>query len=213
MLKNPGVADAKLSDLAPPAAVRAVALVLHGGKERSHEPAVPSQLAAVRMRPFASALQRRGGRLGLAVSSLGYRYRGWNGEEASPVADARWAIAELRDRHGDVPVVLIGHSMGGRAALRVADEPHVCGVIALAPWTTAADSVTQLVGRRTLIAHGNLDFVTSPRASHRYAARARDAGADVTYRVVHGDNHAMLLRAATWHRLTARTALDFVGLR
>ncbi|HVV77547.1 MAG TPA: alpha/beta fold hydrolase [Mycobacteriales bacterium] len=199
-----------LVDLSPPTEVRAVALVLHGGKERSHDAALPSQLAALRMRPFAKTLQRRGAAHGLAVSSLGYRYRGWNGDEASPVADARWALDALGDRHGDVPVVLVGHSMGGRAALRVADHGRVVGVVALAPWLTPNDPVAPLVGPRTMILHGNLDFVTSPRMSRRFAARARAAGADISYRVVHGDNHAMLLRAPTWHRLTARAVLDFV---
>jgi dienelactone hydrolase len=101
--------------------------------------------------------------------------------------------------------------MGGRVAVRVADDPSVVGVVALAPWLTEAEPVAPLSGRRTLIAHGNLDFVTSPRLSRRFAMRAHEAGVDVTYRVVHGDSHAMVLRAATWHRLTARAALDFLS--
>jgi dienelactone hydrolase len=191
--------------------VKAVALLLHGGRADSYAAAAPSNLAAVRMRPFGRALQRRGAAHGLAISALGYRYRGWNGVEASPVADARWALDEVRTRHGDVPVVLVGHSMGGRVALRIADDPSVVGVIALAPWVTEADPVTPVVGKRGLIAHGNLDFVTSPRASRRFAKLAQEAGADMSYQVIHGDNHAMLLRPRTWHRLSARTALDFLG--
>lgn len=199
-----------LVELPLPASVRAVALVLHGGRERSYDAAHPSQLTAVRMRPFARALHRRGTDIGLAVASLGYRYRGWNGAEESPVADARWALAQLRDRHGDVPVVLVGHSMGGRTALRVGGDDAVAGVIALAPWLPPKDPVDQLAGTPVLIAHGNLDFVTSPRASRHFADRAREAGAAVTYVTVHGDNHAMLLRPGRWHRLTARTALEFI---
>jgi dienelactone hydrolase len=156
-------------------------------------------------------LQRRGAAAGLAVSSLRYRYRGWNGDDESPVVDTRWALDQLRDRHGDMPVVLVGHSMGARTALRTADDRNVVGVVALAPWITATDTVAQLVGKRTLIAHGNLDFVTSPRASSKFAQRAIAAGADVTYRVVHGDNHAMMFRPARWHRLTACAALDFLA--
>jgi alpha-beta hydrolase superfamily lysophospholipase len=198
-------------DLPSPTSVRAVALVLHGGREHSYDPALPSQLTAVRMRPFARVLQRCGAAAGLAVSSLGYRYRGWNGSEESPVVDARWALDRIRERHGDVPVVLVGHSMGGRTSLRAADDKNVVGVVALAPWVMANDPVRQLVGKRTLIAHGNLDFVTSPRTSRRFAQRAVEAGADVTYRVVRGDSHAMIFRPTKWHRLTARAVLGILA--
>jgi dienelactone hydrolase len=185
--------------------------VLSGGKADSYDPAVPSNLAAVRMRPFARALHRRGRTKGVAVSMLAYRYRGWNGTAESPLVDARWALAELRDRHGELPVVLIGHSMGGRVALRAAGEPGVVGVVALAPWLTASDPVAQLEGKSALIAHGNLDFVTSPRASRRFAVRAQAAGANITYRLVQGDTHAMLMRPRLWHRLATRAVFDFLG--
>ena len=36
-----------------------------------------------------------------------------------------------------MPVVLLGHSMGGRTAVAVADDPSVVGVVALAPWLPA----------------------------------------------------------------------------
>ncbi|MGN6472130.1 MAG: alpha/beta hydrolase [Mycobacteriales bacterium] len=200
-----------LVELPLPETVHAAALVLHGGKENSYATALPSNLAAVRMRPFARALHRHGATHGLAVAVLGYRYRGWNGAAESPVADTRWALDELRARHGDVPVVLVGHSMGGRVALRVADADAVVGVVALAPWLTANDPVAPLAGKHALIAHGNLDFVTSPRASRRFANQAKAAGGKVSYRLIHGDNHAMLIRPRTWHRLTTRAALDFLG--
>lgn len=203
--------DPTFIDLPSSDPVTAIALVLHGGRENSFQAAGPTQAAAMRMRPIARAIHRRGAATGLAVSSLIHLYRGWNGEHESPVADARWALSELRRRHGNVPIVVVGHSMGGRTALRVADDESVVGVVALAPWLTPSDPYQQLVGKRTLIAHGNLDFVTSPRMSHKYADRARNAGADITYRVIHGDVHAMLWRAATWHRLAARTTLDFLG--
>ena len=206
------VSDAALTPYASPQTVRAVALVLPGGKADSYEAASPSQLTAVRMRPFARKLARAGADRGLAVSMLRYRYRGWNGSEASPTADARWALEEIRRQHGGVPIVLVGHSMGGRTSLRVADDPSVVGVVALAPWLTGADPVEHLIGKRLTIAHGNLDFVTSPRASRRFAKRAKAAGARVDYRVVHGDSHAMLLRPGRWHRLTTRSTLEFLGM-
>jgi pimeloyl-ACP methyl ester carboxylesterase len=143
----------------------------------------------------------------VAVWLLRYRYRGWNGPEMSPVRDARWALAEVRSRHGDVPVVLVGHSMGGRTALRVAGDPAVKGVAALAPWLLDTEPVDQLAARRVLVAHGDRDRVTSPAASRRYAERAaRVTG--VRHVTVRGDAHAMLLRWPTWHRLTTRFVLD-----
>src|SRR5512139_1413765 len=69
---------------------RAVVLVLHGGQEHSLDPAMPRQSAALRMMPFAGALHRAGRPYGVAVWRLGYRYRGWNGDAASPVPDALW---------------------------------------------------------------------------------------------------------------------------
>jgi dienelactone hydrolase len=189
----------------------AVVLVLGGGKPRSFDPTDPGQLTAVRMRPFAKDLHRLGRRLGLAVWTVRYRYRGWNGAKRSPVADVTWALDEVRRRHGDVPVVLVGHSMGGRTALATAGDPAVRGVCALAPWTEAGDPVEQLAGATVLIAHGNLDRVTSPRASRQYARRAAQVAARVGYISILGDLHAMVFRWRTWHRLATGFTLGALG--
>ena len=187
-------------------------LLLPGGRADSFEPTASRHLAAVRMRPFGSALRRRAGRRGLAVALLRYRYRGWNGEEMSPVADARWALDQLRGRLGEVPVALVGHSMGGRTALRVADDRSVRGVAALAPWILDGEPVDQLAGRRVLIAHGDRDRVTSPRASRGYAERARAVVTQLDYVSVRGETHAMLLRYPTWQRLTTTFVLSTLDL-
>jgi pimeloyl-ACP methyl ester carboxylesterase len=159
------------------------------------------------MRPIARALHRAGRSRGLAVALLRYRYRGWNGTEMSPVADALWALHDVRDRYGAVPVALIGHSMGGRTAIRVAGDESVRGVAALAPWLPDGEPVDQLAGREVLIAHGNFDRVTSPAASRRFAERAESVAERVDYVTVRGDAHAMLLRPVTWHRLATKFTL------
>lgn len=164
------------------------------------------------MLPFARQLSRRGRRYGVEVWMLRYRYRGWNGAESSPVQDARWALDEVRRRHGDVPVVLVGHSMGGRTALRVAADPAVVGVVALAPWVEAGEPGEQLRDRAVLIAHGSADTVTSPRASRRFARRLELVARNVRYVRVRGDIHAMLFRPRIWHRLTVGYALDVLGV-
>lgn len=192
---------------------RGVALVLPGGRADSFDLTDARHLAGVRMLPFARSLHRVGAGSGLAVWSVRYRYRGWNGADMSPVADAIWALGEVRRTCGDVPVVLVGHSMGGRTAVRVAGDPAVAGVVALAPWLPDGEPVEQLRGRRLLVAHGVLDRVTSPRASRRYVDRARTVAAEVAYVSVRGEMHAMVLRPRTWHRLSTDCVLDLLGLR
>src|SRR5215210_7971495 len=66
-------------------ATRAVVLLLHGGKENSFEPSEPLHLSRRRMIPVARALHRRGRGHGVAVWTLAYRVRGWNGDAMSPV--------------------------------------------------------------------------------------------------------------------------------
>ncbi|MGH3884488.1 MAG: alpha/beta fold hydrolase [Pseudonocardiaceae bacterium] len=151
-----------------PARVCSIVLVLHGGQARS--PATVRrrpQLSYLRMIAFARLRHRRGGRRGMSVRILRYRYRGWDEPERHPVQDARWALTQLRDQHRDASIVLLGHSMGGRAALRVADHPAVTAVCALAPWTLDDEPVRQLAGRSVLIAHGDRQKVvvtSAPRA-------------------------------------------------
>lgn len=187
---------------AAPGEARAVALVLHGGRATGTGPVRTRHLAVVRMRPFATALRRAGATSGLAVARLRYAARGWNGATASPVRDVRWALDGLASRFPDLPVAVIGHSMGGRAAVYAADHENVRVVVGLAPWIEPSDPADRLAGRSVLIAHGNRDRVTSARASAAFAREAAAAGADVSYVTVRGERHAMVRRARVWHELT-----------
>jgi dienelactone hydrolase len=184
---------------------------LPGGRADSFDPADVRQLAAVRMAPIARLLAQRGGGDGLAAWMVRYRFRGWNGEQMSPVADTRWALDEVRRRHADVPVVLVGHSMGGRTAVRAADDPSVRAVLGLAPWLPAGEPVESVRDRAVLIAHGNLDRVTSPRTSRDFARRAVPVASRIGFVTVSGDMHAMLLRWRAWHRLSAQFVLGVLG--
>jgi pimeloyl-ACP methyl ester carboxylesterase len=187
----------------PRSPVHAVVLVLHGGQERSTRPVRPWSLALLRMYPFAFALRRAGRKDGLAVAQLRHTVRGWNGSARSPVGDARWAVGQLRARFPDVPIGLVGHSMGGRTALAVADEPGVRSVVALAPWIEPEDPIEAVRGRRVLIAHGSRDRMTDPYASAVFAEHARPLTAQLTYLDVVGERHALLRRARLWHALAA----------
>ncbi|MPY77104.1 MAG: alpha/beta fold hydrolase [Actinophytocola sp.] len=203
--------DAATTVLRARTTVRAVALVLHGGAEHGQERIRPWSHAFLRMMPFARALHRAGRAHGLEVRLLRNRVRGWNKPHLHPVHDAREALAEIHRSRPDAPVVLIGHSMGGRVALRVADDPSVVAVCALAPWTTEKDWVEPVSGVRVLIAHGTQDVITSPEASYEYALRA-DRVTEVVRAEVRREGHALLRRPGTWTRLVQGFTLDSAGI-
>ena len=153
------------------------------------------------MVPLAASVHRATATDGVATWRVRYRYRGWNGAEASPAADARWVLDQVRRRHGDVPVVLLGHSMGGRTALRVADDGAVTGVVALAPWLPAQESVAAIRGRSVVIVHAAQDRWTSPAESRFWLERARPLARSACYVRVDGAGHFMLRRASVWSSL------------
>lgn len=196
-LPDPGQPRLSVADATGP--LRGVALVLHGGRATSRTPVRSRHLAVLRMRPFASSLRRHAGE-GLAVAGLQYRVRGWNGSDRSPVPDTLWALDQLAERFPGVPIALVGHSMGARAAIHAAGHAAVRSVVALAPWIDG-DDVAALAGRRVLIAHGDADRTTDPRASAAFARRAEQVAAAVSYVRVVGERHAMMRRAAVWHGL------------
>lgn len=192
--------------------VTAAVLVLHGGRPAGRQAADGLRLPFLRMVPFARSVAAAGARCGVDVALLRYRYRGWNEPDLDPVQDARWALGDLRSRHGDVPVVLVGHSMGGRAALRVGGDAGVVGVAGLAPWIERGEPYAHLAGQTVLIAHGDRERMTDPRASRWFAERVATISDRVARFEVHGDGHAMLRRAASWHDLVTRFALGALGL-
>lgn len=183
----------------------------HGGKEVSTEPVTAVQPAVLRMIPVAGAIRRALRGSGAVVVRPQFRLRGWNGAEASPVNDFGRVLDEIRGRFGDVPVVLVGHSMGARAALRAAGDPAVTAVAGLAPWLPSGEPVDQLAGRRILLAHGSADHITSPARTWDYADRASSVGQVAALEVLGGD-HPMLRRARLWHDIAAEFARVALGL-
>ncbi|MGF1431373.1 alpha/beta hydrolase [Kitasatospora sp. LaBMicrA B282] len=195
-----------------PAGAGAVVLVLHGGQVASTAPARPWQPAAVRMNGFVRPLARATAGHRVALGLVRYRYRGWNGERADAAADVTAALDRVAAELGPVPVVLLGHSMGGRAALRCAGHRAVTGVVALAPWCPPEDPVAQLAGRSLVTLHGDRDRVTDPAATRDLAARARQSGARVAALEVAGADHAMLRRSRDWHLGAARLTAALLGI-
>jgi dienelactone hydrolase len=129
---------------------------------------------------------------GLAVFRLLNSRRGWDAHD-TPVADVRWALGEVRERYGEVPVVLVGHSLGGRAALRSSAERGVVGAVMLNAYLMPGDEVVE-TRARLLFVHGTDDRVASFAKAEAAAARlARRTG--VGFITVGGGQHAMLRHA------------------
>lgn len=197
-----------------PGRPKAVVLVLHGGRSEGPEPLRRRSLARLRMRPFTSALVTALRGEQTAVGEVLYRVRGWNGERADAAVDAAAAIEQVEQAWGPVPVVLVGHSMGGRAALRAAGAEPVTGVVALAPWCPPGEPYAQLAGRRLVTLHDVSDRVTDPAGTRALALDARRAGAEVAGYAVRGSNHAMLGgRTRDWHTVTTRLVTAMLAVR
>ncbi|GAA1945804.1 alpha/beta hydrolase [Streptomyces durmitorensis] len=195
---------------------RAAVLLLHGGREHGTAAPPPWNLPDVRLRLFEGAIRgairRSTSQDAVLLGRVRYRFRGWNGERQDAAQDARRALRELELLAGEVPTVLVGHSMGARAALAAAGDPLVRGVVGLAPWCPAGEPVAHLRGRRVVLLHGDKDRTTDPRSSLDFAARAGAAGADAATVLMCGSGHAMLRRATAWHDLTGRAVAGFLGL-
>jgi predicted alpha/beta-hydrolase family hydrolase len=207
---NSSGAKPALLTLQPRGDVRGVALLAHGGRSRSAAPTGTLQPTALRMYPFLLDLHRAGRGSGLVACQLRYRVRGYN--EGDPVRDIEWALGEIAERHGDVPVCMVGHSMGGRSVLRAAGSAQVRAVAALAPWLPPGEPIRQLEGRTVVIAHGTRDRVTSPAGSLAYALAAHDVAGRLCRFEVARSGHAMLERFGAWQRLVRRTVLPALGI-
>lgn len=183
--------EPKLIDVSVPADPEGAVLVLHGGAQRREAMAVsPTQLSVLRMVPIARRIARLDPRR-LAVFRLLNSARGWETRH-TPVHDAAWALGQIADRLGPgVPTCLVGHSLGGRAALLSAGRPGVRGVVALAPWVYPDDLPRALSDQRILIVHGSADRIANPARSAA-VARALAALVPVEHVVVQGGRHAML---------------------
>jgi pimeloyl-ACP methyl ester carboxylesterase len=189
----------------------AVVLVLHGGKANSFEASAPSHLSRRRLQPFAKSVHAKGAASGVSVWQVRYRYRGWNGAQMSAAHDAQWALDEVRRRHGDVPVVLLGHSMGGRAAAHVLGDPSVIGMVALCPWLPH-EPWQGAAGKKVAIAHAVGDRWTSPSETRDWATAAASVAASLFYVQVRHSGHFMLRRSGLWTDLATGITLSWLGV-
>jgi pimeloyl-ACP methyl ester carboxylesterase len=131
----------------------------------------------------------------LAFVEVKYRTRSWRRFDEC-VEDAREAL----ERVGDVPVALVGFSMGGAVAVRAAADPRVRTVLGVCPWLPDRLDVSPLAGKRLAVVHGSLDRAlpgvpgVSPSLSRRGYERALAAGAHGDYVSLRGGLHGVALR-------------------
>jgi pimeloyl-ACP methyl ester carboxylesterase len=180
-------------------------LVLPGGRPASDAPSHAWQLANLRIALLAWSLRHRLGS-DVDVRRVQYRVRGWNPGRLDALVDARAALAGMVERVGAGPIVVVGHSMGGRVAAHLAAEGRVAGVAALAPWWPNGDGALIPTSCRLLTMHGTADSWTDPRASRAQTKHAQDRGVDAQWVEFPGAGHFLLRDHARWHRLTAKFA-------
>jgi alpha-beta hydrolase superfamily lysophospholipase len=192
--------------------VRALAVFCHGGTVASVDPPRERALSLLRMRAIEQFVHAAGTDRGLGTYLVRYRVAGWNGPAADAYADVRWTLEEIRARHGDdVPVVLVGHSMGGRAVLRAGGDASVRAVCALAPWTPPGEPVDHLRDRTVAVLHGRGDRWVPAVLSADFAVRASEAGARIARFTIAG-GHSMVRRAMVWHAFVRDVVLAGAGL-
>ncbi len=183
-------------------AATAAVLVLHGGSADSVRPTRWRDPAVARLRPVAATIARDVPNA--AVYRLRFSVRGWNVQGGAVLTDARWALAAIRDRTPGVPIVLVGHSLGARVALRLGGDEGVAGVVGLTPWTPSDDPAVQLAGVPVVIIQAGRDRVIPEATTRPWLAHAEHAGARLTRTVLPWAGHTMLKRFWVWHRLAAQ---------
>ncbi|MFC7727840.1 alpha/beta hydrolase [Nocardioides sp. GCM10028917] len=182
---------------------KGIVLVLHGGASRGDRAMVSAaQLSVLRMVPLAQRIAFAG-RSRLAVHRLLNTHRGWD-SSTTPVMDVAWALDRVTDQHGNLPVALVGHSLGGRAALLAGHDPQVRSVVALNPWVMPTDRVG-LSDTPVLVVHGGEDRIALPTRSAELARRLAST-TPVGYVTIPGGRHAMVRHARAFEAYAA----DFV---
>lgn len=184
----------------------AIALFVHGGDEDGDIRVWRLDPGYLRMLPFARDVERRShGRIGAAVLRLAVR--GWNEPELPAVRDTEWALDRLNRRYPNLPIALVGHSMGGRVMLNLFNDDHVDAAVGLAPWITEEYQPAEYTSKPLTILHGRTDLTTSPKDSAAFVDGANAAGGHASFVSMPG-GHSMVRDALDWQRKTSQFLID-----
>lgn len=201
MPSDPAEPSFRLDAIAERPDPRGLVVLLHGGQEASRDRVQNRHASWWRMALLGRSLEGFAQREHLGLALVQNRYRGWNDpHNPDPVRDARDALHQVAEEHPNVPLVLVGHSMGGRTACRVADHPAVAGIVGLAPWLPDGEPVGAIAGRNLHVIHGTRDRWTSPSASRRYVERAEPIARAATWESLPGVGHFMFRRVSRWRQ-------------
>ena len=196
-----------------PGTPRGVILMFHDGQETSHSPVQNKHSSWLRMALMARALTPFARDHDLALLLVQYRERGWNNDaDPDPVKDARFALAEIARRYTNLPIVVVGHSMGGRTACRIADGDNIVGVTALAPWLPKGESTASMAGKQLRVIHGTRDRWTSARWSRDFVERCQGVTKSANWTSMPGVGHFMLRRVRKWNQFVEDSVSDILGL-
>ena len=192
---------------------RGLVLLLHGGAEHDTEQVTWSSRPWLRARLLGSNIAPALHRAGIDLWLLRYREVGWNPGDSgdavpAPVQDARWALEQARQRYPRAgEVVLLGHSMGARTALSVADDPLVRGVVGLAPWFPRGEPVDPVRGKDLVALHGRGDRITSFKDTEALLHRAAEVASHVEMVDMGPRGHTMMDGLRTWNATIRRQVL------
>jgi predicted esterase len=195
----------------PAGTPRAVVLMMHGGAKVGLNEVGGRSASFRRTTAMRNALAKPMLEQGLSLWLLRFGVRGWNataGHEPSPVPDARWALDQAAAQHPGTPVLLLGHSMGARTSVHVADHAAVVGVVGLAPWLEPSDPFDTLSGKHLVLGHGSRDKITSARMTRAYVEKASRVAASARFVDMGRLGHYMLHKPRRWNRFALESTLE-----
>lgn len=183
--------------LRSPSRARDLVILAHGGSVQADNPARDWHSGLLRVLQFGDVAAKAAP--GSAVGLLRYRVCGWNGASADPARDVQRVIDAAPQQFERI--LLIGHSMGGRAVLRASAHPRVRGVLALAPWVPADEPGVRPSHTPVVIATGTNDDTTPVGMARHFVRRSREGGSQLAYFEIPGAGHRLLRHANVVDRL------------